>query len=66
MYIKYIVTYLWIINHIPNFQAGFDWREPGCSMCLGMNPDRLKPQESWDTHGQSTWKLSEKNMGTKF
>ena len=21
--------------------AGFDWREPGCSMCLGMNPDRL-------------------------
>ena len=26
-------------------QAGFDWREPGCSMCLGMNPDRLKPQE---------------------
>ncbi|CAE7784246.1 LEUA [Symbiodinium pilosum] len=26
-------------------EAGFDWREPGCSMCLGMNPDRLKPQE---------------------
>ena len=25
--------------------AGFDWREPGCSMCLGMNPDRLAPQE---------------------
>jgi 3-isopropylmalate/(R)-2-methylmalate dehydratase large subunit len=23
--------------------AGFDWREPGCSMCLGMNPDRLEP-----------------------
>ncbi len=23
--------------------AGFDWREPGCSMCLGMNPDRLPP-----------------------
>ena len=23
--------------------AGFEWREPGCSMCLGMNPDRLKP-----------------------
>ena len=23
--------------------AGFDWREPGCSMCLGMNPDRLTP-----------------------
>jgi len=25
--------------------AGFEWREPGCSMCLAMNPDVLKPQE---------------------
>ena len=25
--------------------AGFDWREPGCSMCLGMNADLLKPKE---------------------
>jgi 3-isopropylmalate/(R)-2-methylmalate dehydratase large subunit len=25
--------------------AGFEWREPGCSMCLGMNPDKLSPQE---------------------
>jgi 3-isopropylmalate/(R)-2-methylmalate dehydratase large subunit len=25
--------------------AGFDWREPGCSMCLAMNPDQLKPKE---------------------
>eukprot|EP01134_Creolimax_fragrantissima_P004361 CFRG4361T1 len=25
--------------------AGFDWREAGCSMCLGMNPDQLAPQE---------------------
>jgi 3-isopropylmalate/(R)-2-methylmalate dehydratase large subunit len=25
--------------------AGFEWREPGCSMCLGMNPDRLEPEE---------------------
>jgi 3-isopropylmalate/(R)-2-methylmalate dehydratase large subunit len=24
-------------------EAGFEWREPGCSMCLGMNPDKLKP-----------------------
>jgi 3-isopropylmalate/(R)-2-methylmalate dehydratase large subunit len=24
-------------------EAGFDWREPGCSMCLGMNPDILSP-----------------------
>jgi len=26
-------------------EAGFEWRESGCSMCLGMNPDRLKPGE---------------------
>ncbi|MCY3851785.1 MAG: 3-isopropylmalate dehydratase large subunit [Acidimicrobiaceae bacterium] len=25
--------------------AGFDWREPGCSMCLAMNPDKLQPAE---------------------
>ena len=25
--------------------AGFDWREAGCSMCLGMNPDQLSPGE---------------------
>ncbi|MCW8199448.1 3-isopropylmalate dehydratase large subunit [Verminephrobacter aporrectodeae subsp. tuberculatae] len=25
--------------------AGFEWREPGCSMCIAMNPDRLQPQE---------------------
>ncbi len=25
--------------------AGFEWREPGCSMCLGMNPDTLAPRE---------------------
>ncbi|MDC3085753.1 3-isopropylmalate dehydratase large subunit [Pelagibacteraceae bacterium] len=26
-------------------EAGFDWRDPGCSMCLAMNADKLKPQE---------------------
>jgi len=26
-------------------QAGFEWREPGCSMCLAMNADRLEPKE---------------------
>ena len=26
-------------------EAGFEWREPGCSMCLGMNPDILAPGE---------------------
>ncbi len=25
--------------------AGFEWREPGCSMCLAMNPDQLMPKE---------------------
>ena len=25
--------------------AGFEWREPGCSMCLAMNADKLKPDE---------------------
>ena len=26
-------------------EAGFDWRDPGCSMCLAMNADKLKPEE---------------------
>ena len=26
-------------------EAGFDWREPGCSMCLAMNPDKVPPGE---------------------
>ena len=26
-------------------ESGFEWREPGCSMCLGMNEDQLKPRE---------------------
>ena len=26
-------------------KAGFEWREPGCSMCLAMNPDKLQPEE---------------------
>ncbi len=25
--------------------AGWEWREPGCSMCIGMNPDKVDPQE---------------------
>ena len=32
------------LHHIFN-EAGFEWREPGCSMCLAMNEDRLSPQE---------------------
>jgi 3-isopropylmalate/(R)-2-methylmalate dehydratase large subunit len=26
-------------------RAGFEWRNPGCSMCLAMNPDKLSPGE---------------------
>jgi 3-isopropylmalate/(R)-2-methylmalate dehydratase large subunit len=26
-------------------EAGFDWREAGCSMCLGMNPDKLEGRQ---------------------
>ena len=26
-------------------EAGFEWREPGCSMCLAMNPDKVPPEE---------------------
>lgn len=26
-------------------EAGFEWREPGCSMCLAMNADRLAPRQ---------------------
>jgi len=33
-------------------ESGFDWREPGCSMCLGMNPDQLKPKERCATNGR--------------
>nr|EES52471.1 MAG: 3-isopropylmalate dehydratase, large subunit [Leptospirillum ferrodiazotrophum] len=31
--------------HTIFLEAGFEWREPGCSMCLGMNPDQLAPFE---------------------
>ena len=31
--------------HLVFTAAGFDWREPGCSMCLAMNPDKLEPGE---------------------
>jgi 3-isopropylmalate/(R)-2-methylmalate dehydratase large subunit len=31
--------------HRTFLDAGFEWREPGCSMCLGMNPDILRPGE---------------------
>ena len=36
-------------------EAGFEWREPGCSMCLGMNPDKL-------TQGQRCASTSNRNF----
>jgi 3-isopropylmalate/(R)-2-methylmalate dehydratase large subunit len=36
-------------------EAGFEWREPGCSMCLGMNPDQL-------TTGQRCASTSNRNF----
>ena len=36
-------------------EAGFEWREPGCSMCLGMNPDKL-------TSGQRCASTSNRNF----
>ena len=34
------------LNELEIFKAaGFEWREPGCSMCLAMNADRLEPGE---------------------
>jgi 3-isopropylmalate/(R)-2-methylmalate dehydratase large subunit len=34
--------------------AGFEWREPGCSMCLAMNDDRLEPGERCASHPIAT------------
>src|SRR5438445_3909251 len=31
--------------HTIFIKAGFEWREPGCSMCLALNPDKLSPEE---------------------
>src|SRR5258707_203752 len=42
---KYRVQAFSLGLHAIFIKAGFDWREPGCSMCLAMNPDKLKPGE---------------------
>ena len=36
-------------------EAGFDWRMPGCSMCLGMNPDQLLPEVRCDATSYSNF-----------
>ena len=42
--------------------AGFEWREPGCSMCLAMNADRLEPGERCASTSNRNFKG---RMGTK-
>ena len=37
-------------------EAGFEWREPGCSMCLGMNPDILHPGQAIGVDEQSQFR----------
>lgn len=39
-------------------EAGFEWREPGCSMCLAMNDDRLAPGERCASTSTATSRTS--------
>ena len=43
--------------------AGFEWREPGCSMCLGMNPDQLKPKERCASTSNRNFEGRQGNLG---
>ena len=43
--------------------AGFDWREPGCSMCLAMNPDKLSPQERAASTSNRTSRVAKAGAG---
>ena len=44
-------------------EAGFVWRDPGCSMCLGMNPDQLKPHERCASTSNRNFEGRQGNMG---
>ena len=44
-------------------EAGFVWRDPGCSMCLGMNPDQLKPYERCASTSNRNFEGRQGNMG---
>jgi homoaconitase/3-isopropylmalate dehydratase large subunit len=44
-------------------QAGFIWRDPGCSMCLGMNPDQLKPYERCASTSNRNFEGRQGNLG---
>tara|TARA_B100001105_G_scaffold134914_1_gene108063 strand:- start:3 stop:1403 length:1401 start_codon:yes stop_codon:yes gene_type:complete len=43
--------------------AGFFWRDPGCSMCLGMNPDQLKPYERCASTSNRNFEGRQGNLG---
>lgn len=43
--------------------AGFKWRDPGCSMCLGMNPDQLKPYERCASTSNRNFEGRQGNLG---
>ena len=43
--------------------AGFIWRDPGCSMCLGMNPDQLKPYERCASTSNRNFEGRQGNLG---
>jgi 3-isopropylmalate dehydratase large subunit len=43
--------------------AGFIWRDPGCSMCLGMNPDQLKPRERCASTSNRNFEGRQGNLG---
>jgi 3-isopropylmalate/(R)-2-methylmalate dehydratase large subunit len=44
-------------------EAGFIWRDPGCSMCLGMNPDQLKPYERCASTSNRNFEGRQGNLG---
>ena len=44
-------------------EAGFVWRDPGCSMCLGMNPDQLKPYERCASTSNRNFEGRQGNLG---
>ena len=43
--------------------AGFQWRAPGCSMCLGMNPDQLSPYERCASTSNRNFEGRQGNLG---
>ena len=49
--------------HKKFIDAGFQWRAPGCSMCLGMNPDQLSPYERCASTSNRNFEGRQGNLG---